>query len=298
MTPTLAHALAWLLPAAVFLAAPAPATSKPAPPATLEPVPDQPWYPPGYRDLRIAAEGTMQAFPRDLDWVMSPDWDNPHKKTYDVIDCNLGYDLEAATDNQEGWRQLLALDVARMRTEFHKLGYRQAVYDQPLLDHERTSLAFFAEAKPRPLPVETVGDQDGAEPTAQDDETEYYDSWWGLDTLAEKLEANRKRLQPNKPRIIMEGGCGAGEAEFTVELSPPTGHLWLINAFAFKVCERKVPNPWDHGACSWGEFESGEKTTASGRYMYEARWPDGTVRRGAKDLHETEDGAAIVIRRN
>ena len=79
---------------------------------------------------------------------------------------------------------------------------------------------------------------------------------------------------------------------------PTSGQLWLINAFAFKVCERKVADPWDHGACGWSEFISGDTTTASGRYMYEARWPNGTVRRGAKVLQETEDGGAIVIRRN
>ncbi len=265
-------------------------------------VPDQPWYPKGYRDLRIAAAETVRIFPRDPQAVLNDFGDRVDQgyKTYDVIDCSLGYDLPNATDDRQGWQELLALDVARMRGELRGLGYRPEIYDRPLLDHERASLAHFAVVKPRP--AQTVSDDASSPPAADaaitEDEDAYYDSFWGLDTLAKTMEARRKRLQPRKPRLVADGGCGGGEAEFTVALSPPTGRLWLINAFAFKVCERKVRDPWDHVACGWNDYASGDKTIASGRYMYEARWPGGAVRRGAKVLDETEDGAAIVIRRD
>ena len=280
---------------AVLLAAPSPAAAKPAPPAEAS-VPDQPWYPPGYRDLRIAAEETVKTFPRDPRTVLWEDWDNPRKQTYDVIDCSLGYDLPETDDRQVDWQSRLALDIARMRSELRRLGYRPEIYDHPLLDHERGMLAQIADPKAFQAPddpgVAAEGDAAGEETPV------YYDEFWGKEALAAAMEANRRRLQPGKPRIIMEGGCGAGEVEFSVALSPPNGRLWLINAFAFKVCERKMADPWNHQACGWSEFASGETTTASGRYMYEARWPDGTVKRGAKVLEETEDGGAIVIRRN
>ena len=295
MTPTLAHALAWLLPAAVFLAAPAPAASKPARPAAPETVPDQPWYPPGYRDLRIAAAETMRLFPRYSGSVLTPDNGG---KTYDVVDCMLDYDLPRAVENVEGWRELLALDVARMRSELHMLGYSPQIYDQALLDHERASLAYFARVKPRPEWTEGDNAADAAEQPAVEEEGAYYDSAWGHEALAETMEAKRKQLQPRKPRIVYERSCGGGQSEFSVVLSPANGRLWLINAFAFKVCERKVADPWDHRVCDWNEFATGETSPFSGRYMYEARWPNGAVRRGAKLLEETDDGGAIVIRRN
>ena len=294
MTKVLARALAGLLPAAVFLAPPASAAPKPARALAAASVPDQPWYPPGYRDLRIAAGETMRMFPRFSGSVLMQDYG---VKTYNVVDCMLDYDLPHAIENQQGWRELLALDVARMRSELSMLGYFPEIYDQALLDHERASLAYFAQVKARPAWTDVDAAADDAGQSAEDDGA-YYDSSWGHEGLAAKMEAKRKQLQPRKPRIIYEDSCGGGQSEFTVALSPANGRLWLINAFAFKVCERNVPDPWDHRACGWNEFATGEKSAFSGRYMYEARWPDGGVRRGAKLLEETDDGAAIVIRRN
>lgn len=300
MTKLLMRALAGLVPAAVLLATPALAAGTPPRPAAAATVPDQPWYPPGYRDLRIAAAETMRIFPRDPRSILTDFGDRgDHSfKTYDVIDCNLGYDLPDNPDWRAAQRALLALDIARMRTELAKLGYAPKVYDAALLAHERAALTQIRQATPPP-PVNSASDAAASdEPAAAETEDAYDATFWGHAALAKRMEAQRKRLQPNKPRIIMEGGCGGGEGEFTVALAPANGRLWLVNAFAFKVCERKRPDAWDHRACGWNEYASGDKTIASGRYMYEARWPDGMVRRGAKILDETADGGAIVIRRN
>lgn len=309
INPTFARALALLrlamLAPALFASPSFVAAKAPQVPAAVS---DQPWYPPGYRDLRIAAESMMRTFPRDPGIVLWEDWNNPRKRTYDVIDCMLGYDLPENSDWQIHLRERLALDVARMRTELARLGYRPQVYEAALLAHERAALAHFPALRKPPPPVDYEALPDDAsllDAPASDDsaselegEDDTYHQFWGLKELAATLEANRQRLQPTKPQIIMQGGCGAGEVEFNVALAPPTGRLWLLNAFAFKVCERKVADPWNHQACGWSEFASGDTTIASGRYMYEARWPDGTVRRGAKVLQETEDGSTIVIRRN
>ena len=139
------------------------------------------------------------------------------------------------------------------------------------------------------------------EPTAQEREADMDILGTGmLGALKDELEARRQRLSPRLPGFVVSGGCGAGESEFEIRLVPATGELWLINAFAFRVCERKVADPWNHRACSWSQYGEGDSTFASGRYMYEARWPDGTVKRGARVLEgnfEEEDGTVITFRR-
>ena len=262
-------------------------------------VPDQAWYPEGYHDLRIAAEAQLATFPRDPEIVLREDWDDPRIKTYDLVDCNLGFDLPEDMDNRTMLLSELALDIARMRSEFASLGYRREIYDEPLLASERAMLAAI-DATATDLVRELVTEEDGYSYYG------YPEGWVSLtdlqadyDLLAE-LESRRMRLQPRQPRFVVEGGCGAGEAEFEIRLVPAGGELWLINAFAFRVCERKVANPWDHSACGWTQYQEGDTTFASGRYMYEARW-GGTVRRGARvlqgDLEENE-GGVITFRRN
>ena len=51
-----------------------------------------------------------------------------------------------------------------------------------------------------------------------------------------------------------------------------------------EVCQRKAADPWRDVSCGWRDYSDGEFTASPGRYMYEVRWPDGTVQRGAKVL--------------
>ena len=116
--------------------------------------------------------------------------------------------------------------------------------------------------------------------------------------LAKAVEANRQRLAPQLPKVVADGGCGAGEGSAViVKTSPPQGEVLLINAFAFKVCTRKKPDPWDRFACKWNEVETGVEKRLSGRYVYQVKWPDGTVRKGTREIvpnYEDEDVAAVV----
>ena len=260
-------------------------------------VPNQSWYPAGYVDLREAAASQAGDFPRDPRVVLMEDWDDPNLKLYDVVDCNLAYDLPYDMDPYERHLGALAIDVARMRHELAQLGYAREVYDQPLLDYERAVLETMeapeelaaAARKLDPNSEEYDGFSGGAE--LQD--------WELLGVLAEAMEERRARLNPRLPRIVSEGGCGAGESEFEIRMVPANGELWLINAFAFRVCERKVANPWDHNACAWTQYQEGDSTFASGRYMYEARW-GSTVKRGARELQgdpADEDVTQITFRR-
>lgn len=263
-------------------------------------VPNQPWYPEGYLDLRSAAAQQVEDFPRDPINLLMEDWDDPRIKTYDLVDCNLGYDLSEDLDNRTTLFSELALDIARMRLELAYLGYRAEVYDAPLLGHERAMLAAI-DANATGLVRELVTEEDGYSYLG------YPEGWVTLtdlqgdyDLLAE-LETRRLRLQPRQPRFVVLGDCGAGEEEFEINLIPANGELWLVNAFAFRVCERKVPDPWNHSACGWTQFIAGDSTFASGRYMFEARWPNGSVKRGARVLQADFDGdesGAVTFRRD
>ncbi|HEX4737152.1 MAG TPA: hypothetical protein VH331_06285 [Allosphingosinicella sp.] len=257
----------WILAAGLLLLGGAGAgKAVPPVPPKVDPaaVPPRPYYPPGYRDLRLAAAAEIATFPRPRNLMLMHGYPDEKRLHYDVIDCNAesldGKKVDPVARRYGG----LAYDVARMRAELKQLGYVPSVYDQPLLDYERAMLA-----KPR-----SRGDVDAEE--AYDDAPST--------KLARQMDARRARLQPAKPKIVAEGGCGGGEAPFRIRFSPPGGHLWLIDGFAFRVCERRVRDPWDHRACGWTEYQADDTATVSGRYIYEARWPDGTVRRGARIL--------------
>ena len=243
----------------------------------------QPWYPDGYLDLKYAAAAQHQAFPPGAGVL--EDWDNPGKYSFDVIDCAFGFaDVPAEMDEQERNLAALAVDVERLRVQLAKSGYPAAVYEQPLLDFERGQ-------------VQEIMNKAADAP----EDAHMTQMWESLAVLANAMEQRRASLTPDKPRIFSEGGCGAGESEFEIRMAPANGQLWLINAFAFRVCERKVADPWDHNLCrGWTQFVQGDTTFAAGRYMFEARWGDN-MQRGAKLLEgdpADEDVTLITFRRN
>lgn len=267
-------------------------------------VPPQSWYPDGYYDIRIAAEGQMADFPRDK---LTMDWGDGEPPYYDVVDCNAEYVSLDATDPLTARYGGVALEVARLRAEFERMKYPLAVYAEPLLAFEKAQIE---EAKTAPEPMteaeitaaETASEnadaaaaEAAADAAAATEDETYTDPYF---TLAEAVEANRQRLAPKLPKVLADGGCGAGEGSAViVKTSPPKGEVLLINAFAFKVCTRKQPDPWDRFACKWTEIETGVEKQLSGRYVYQVRWPDGVVRKGTREIvpnYDDESVAAVV----
>ncbi|WP_422062014.1 hypothetical protein [Sphingopyxis sp.] len=291
-------------------------------------VPPQSWYPDGYYDVRIAAEGQMADFPRDN---LTMDWGDGEPPSYDVIDCNAEYVSVDDTDPFTARYGGVALEVARLRAEFERLKYPPAVYAGPLLAFEKAKIE---EAKTAPDPMteaeiaEATADQgmaagetgpiidasdeaaiaeaaaasaDAAAAALAEDlaDGELYKDPYRL--LAEAVEANRQRLAPKLPKVLADGGCGAGEGSAViVKTVPPQGEVLLINAFAFKVCTRKKPDPWDRFACKWTEIETGIEKQLSGRYVYQVKWPDGTVRKGTRDIvpnYDDETAATVTFKK-
>ena len=86
-------------------------------------VPSQPYYPAGYRDLRLAAAAEIATFPRSRDDLLMAGYPDAKQLHYDVIDCNAeSVDGKKAGPVARRYGEL-ALDVARMRAELKRLGY-------------------------------------------------------------------------------------------------------------------------------------------------------------------------------
>lgn len=289
-----------------MLAAPMAATAKQPLDATglkaiEKKVPPQSWYPEGYYDLRIAAEGQVADFPRDN---LTMDWGDSQPPYYDVIDCNAESVVPEDDDPVATRYGSVALEVARLRGEFQRLKYPIAVYAEPLLDFEKAKIE---EAGNAPEWGEMTDEEAEAEAAAAAEEAamaavadaagEYPKDAYAL--LAEAVEANRLRLAPKLPKVLADGGCGAGEGSAViVRTSPPQGEVLMINAFAFKVCTRKKPDPWDRFACKWNEIETGVENRLSGRYVYQVKWPDGSIRKGTREIvpnFDDEETPATVI---
>lgn len=290
-------------------------------------VPPQSWYPDGYYDLRIAAEGQMADFPRDN---LTMDWGDGEPPSYDVIDCNAEYVSLDDTDPFTARYGGVALEVARLRAEFERLKYPRAVFAEPLLAFEKAKIEE-AKAAPDPMSEEEINaayaageaaaeaagetvdgavseaDAAAAEAAsaaadaAADSDASFDLSSDPYHALAQAVEANRQRLAPKLPKVLADGGCGAGEGSaIIVKTVPPQGEVLLINAFAFKVCTRKKPDPWDRFACKWTEIETGIEKQLSGRYVYQVKWPDGTVRKGTRDIvpnYDDETAATVTFKK-
>lgn len=237
-------------------------------------IPRQSWYPDGYYDVRIAAEAQVAEFPRPAtDLPATPD------RGYNLVACNaekIGFD---ASDPLMARYGNTALEVARLGAELRRMNYPASLYAEPLLAFERDRLA-------------------AADGQSVDDP---------YSTLADALEAARARLEPGLSSVFAFDECtpppGAAPPPrpttspkptaaitpraapgVTFATQPPAGEVLMINAFAFKVCVRKQPNPWDRFACRWNEIETGIARPMSGRFVYQVTWPDGTVRKGTREI--------------
>lgn len=268
-------------------------------------VPQRPWYPIGYYDIRIAAEGQMLEFPQPVREILKS-LKTREPLDYDVVDCGaetvtFNYDENIARYGN------VAMDVSRIRSELERMGFPLAAYRDPLDAYEKVKLAE-AEKLSRSEVRINAGLDEPPDTSQEVSGSSSDEEWDGSEVksaeqiLAEAIEANRKRLAPGLPKVIAEGGCGAfGEPNWViVRTVPPGGTVMLVNAFAFKVCTRKTPNPWDRFACRWNEIESGKRTDLSGRFIYQVSWPDGTVRRGTREIEtfeESEQAQTLLFRK-
>ena len=210
----------------------------------------------------------------------------PDADSFDVYDCSFGSRAREAGAEAGGkpGLQEAALGFAEMESSLRKAGYSEAVTRDPLAAFEAELLAQAGSAP------SSGGDSNGADAVS---------ATFGV--LAGRLEANRSRLQPEAPPIVSEGGCGAGEVATRFVASPPNGRIWLASKFSYNVCRVQGLDPWDRGRCQrWTEANQDQADFLSGRYVYQAEWPDGHVERGERTVaaaSEDDEAQVITVRR-
>lgn len=263
--------------ALALIAAPASLAAEDAPApgvASLEAVaatiPEREFYPEGYYDTLVAAEADMAELMQD---------EGLHDDGYAGSVSLSGCFGEEVADGPSGESyEVLARQVAYARFQLVRLGFGRATWEDALAKFERERLAAIA--------AERAG-----EPVAYEEMETVY----GLQEVAPTEAAyirladtiNAAQGDDDEGLSIYRGAveCDASNASpTTIVTAPSGGRVWLISAFAFRVCTRRLPDPWDKLECRWNEVETGSEQWLGGRYVYDVEWPDGTSRRGTREI--------------
>lgn len=250
-------------------------------------VPQQDWYPEGYYDIRIAAEAETaeRAAQPAVDRPATPGGD------FNLIACDAQKVDPGVSDPLLQRYGYAALETARLRAQLGRLGYSAAVAAGPLLAFERDRIAVADGGDRSGDPYEALAEAINA---ARADASDLPEIFAFAECSPPPTAAPRPApARPARPAITTARPRRAPGVTFVTQ--PPAGELLMINAFAFKVCTRKQPDPWDRFQCRWNEIETGVGRPLSGRYVYQVRWPDGTVRKGTREIHSGSDGEATTV---
>lgn len=246
-------------------------------------VPKQAWYPDGYYDIRIAAEAQVAEFPRPADELPAT-----AEQSYNLVACDTERPGGEAADPLLERYGYVALETARLRAELRRIHYPADIYAEPLLVFERESIARAEDRETGGDPYSALADAlEAARTSAQAP----------LSPVFEYRECTPPAMAaPNSPgRPSAVRPSRAPGVKFRTE--PSAGELWMISAFAFKVCVRKQPDPWDRLACKWNEIETGVTKSMSGRFVYQVRWPDGTVRKGTREIAPASGTTPVTFKK-
>lgn len=259
--------------------------------ALEEDVSSEDFYPEGYYDVRIAAEATIAKWPRERDEMLGGclsgsgygrGSDNGggfdygrgrgRGRCYEVMDC--AWQPVPVNEDDPAYTRFgaIALEIARLRSELDLLGYPRTVYVRAVANFEERLLS---------------GDTLESESATEE----------ARDRLVRTLERRRAMHASGMQPIINEEPCDPlPDGPIVVRTVPEGGEVLLINAFAFNVCTRRQPDPWDRFACRWNEWVPGEpRSRPYGRFMYQVRWPDGTNRRGTREIAREMSEETVTV---
>lgn len=254
-------------------------------------VPKQGWYPDGYYDLRIAAEAEVAAMP-------PPTLPAPGE-SYNLTACNAPRADIDTHDPQERVYADIAFETARLRASLDRLGYPATLYSAPLIAFERErlsdvlpkdeiygALAMALDGKAPPGVPAMVAFDDCPPPPPPPPPP------------PAAAGPPSKPAKPVKPSASLPKPVAPSSRGVTFVTEPVAGEVLMISAFAFKVCVRRQPDPWDRFACRWNEVETGVAKPMSGRFVYQVKWPDGTVRRGTREISTPpEESTSVTFRK-
>jgi hypothetical protein len=244
-------------------------------------VPQQDWYPEGYYDIRIAAEAEM------AEVIAHPPANRPETPggDHNLIACDARRVGSGAADPLLERYGYTALETARLRAQLGRLGYPAGVAAGPLLAFERERVTLDDGGEGSDDPYEALADALNAARADAPDLPEVF-------ALAECSPPPMAAASPSPvPRRGVTAAPPPRKPGVTFVTQPSGGELLMIDAFAFKVCTRKQPDPWDRFRCRWNEIETGVVKPMSGRFVYQVKWPDGTVRKGTREFAPTDAGA-------
>ena len=237
-------------------------------------------YPPDYLAMKTAAVvtsvsyGNLQLDERSTDSVAL-------YSSYSLFDC-------AETDDAEPnpkWRtdplEELAKRVVGFASGLKTAGYSAQLYETSVAEYERRQLLIIAKGT-MSVPEPELALSEWRPETRADRELQH---------LVESLERRRVQLEPEMPHIEGETGCGGGETPYRFRSIPAQASIWVASSFSFALCTARKVDPWDHDACDrWTEVGDGRARFLSGRFKYDARWPDGRIARGVRDLTDSDPG--------
>lgn len=265
-------------------------------------IPEQEWYPEGYYDIRVAlaadyveAERARLANFIELTGQTPAEYfgEEPSDQV-NIGDCFVE-DIGEGAEGEATYLDFvyIAQDITQFRDTLEQAGFPEEIIGPALLSYERRRLA------------EAIVRVSGRDPAEVDFATEFgiahYDSDnYALGELLDALNAARMGEHADLPEVIMADGCGGDTPPVILRTSPGNGQVWIVSAFAFRVCTRRLSDPWDKFACRWNEVETGTESGLGGRYVYEVVWPDGTSRRGTREIrgeHISDEPAIITFRK-
>jgi hypothetical protein len=213
-------------------------------------------------------------------------------RKYDLSTCaDAGYYTmeKVVYDDDAEFRILtdLAMNVLFLTNGLTKMGYPPAAWSADVKKHEEGELA-------------RIQGQQAKGPDALNELREVTTENWEkfLDKfLVPKLNAYRKS-HLSLPQLINDKGCGAGEIAVTIATEPRAEQVLFIPTFFYELCRVQNVNPEDASRCNrWREAQDGQLSEVVGNYMYVARWPDGTLRKGKLSFGSKDDGKTIVLRK-
>jgi len=109
--------------------------------------------------------------------------------------------------------------------------------------------------------------------------------------LAADLNDATREQRATLPKVIVEGGCGAGEFGVRIVTEPKGAQVLFIPSFFYELCRAQNVDPEDTTRCKrWREAIDGTVTQVAGDYSYVARWADGVTRRGKLRFTDAEEG--------
>lgn len=202
------------------------------------------------------------------------------KGNYDLYHCSTGADyLGASTEPGMSGFADIAFDNVVWTNNLKKLNYPAKLWQQPLAEYEEKEIA-----RVIATPNEAVeGWSERREKV--------------LNALRDKIDAYRKTKSALR-KVVVEGGCGAGEMSVNIATEPKGGQVLFIPTFFYELCRVQNLNPDDTSGCTrWREAVDGQLSAVSGDYLYIVRWPDGTTRRGKLSFNKLEDGQTVTLRK-